>query len=57
MTDIILAALSAGLIAFLTLFIISFFTLGVITGVIHLVTGVYRSLVFGKASAYDEQTV
>ncbi len=57
MTDIILAGLSAGLIAFLTLFIISFFTLGLITGVVHLVTAVYRSLVYGKDSAYEEQTV
>jgi hypothetical protein len=55
MTDIILAGLSAGLIAFLALFIISFFTLGLITGVMHLVTLVYRSLVFGKTSAYEEQ--
>jgi energy-converting hydrogenase Eha subunit A len=57
MTDIILAGLSAGLVAFLALFIISFVTLGVIAGVIHLVTAVYRSLVFGKNSAYEEQTV
>jgi preprotein translocase subunit SecD len=57
MTDFILAGLSAGLIAFLTLYVISFFTLGVITGVIHLVAAVYRSLVLGKTSAYEEQTV
>ena len=57
MIDIILAGLSAGLIAFLTLFIISFVILGAITGVIHLVTTVYRSLVFGKTPAYEEQTV
>lgn len=57
MTDIIITGLIAGLIAFLALFIISFFILGVITGVIHLVTTVYRNLVFGKAPAYEEQTV
>ena len=55
MTDFILAGLSAGLLAFLTLFIISFVTLGVITGVIHMVTLVYRSLVFGKTVDYEEQ--
>jgi preprotein translocase subunit SecD len=57
MVDFILAGLSAGLLAFLALFIISFVTLGVITGVIHLVTAIYRSLVFGKNPAYREQTV
>ncbi len=55
MTDFILAGLSAGLLAFLTLFIISFVTLGVITGIIHLITLVYRSLVFGKTVDYEEQ--
>ncbi|MDX2452082.1 hypothetical protein [Desulfosarcina sp.] len=55
MIDFILAGLSAGLLAFLTLFIISFVTLGLITGVIHLVTLVYRSLVFGKTATYEEQ--
>jgi len=57
MVDFILAGLSAGLLAFFALFIISFVTLGVITGVIHLVTAIYRSLVFGKNPAYREQTV
>jgi hypothetical protein len=56
MTDFVLAGLSAGLVAFLTLFIISFITLGLITGVIHLATFVYRSLVIGKTAAYEEQT-
>lgn len=55
MTDFILAGLSAGLLAFLTLFIISFVTLGVITGIIHLITLVYRSLVLGKTVDYEEQ--
>ena len=55
MTDFILAGLSAGLLAFLTLFMISFVTLGVITGVIHLITLVYRSLVFGKTVDYEEE--
>ena len=39
------------------LFIISFFTLGMITGVIHLVTLVYRSLFGGESHSYQEQTV
>jgi len=55
MIDFILAGLSAGLLAFLALFIISFVTLGLITGVIHLVTLVYRSLIFGKTPTYEEQ--
>ncbi len=55
MIDFILAGLSAGLLAFLALFIISFFTLCLITGVIHLVTHVHRSLVFGKTATYEEQ--
>jgi preprotein translocase subunit SecD len=55
MIDFILAGLSAGLLAFLALFIISFVTLGLITGVIHLVTLVYRSLVFGKTPTYEDQ--
>jgi preprotein translocase subunit SecD len=56
MIDYILAGLSAGLFAFLTLFIFSFVTLSVITGVIHLFSTVYRVLVFGKTQAYREQT-
>lgn len=56
MIDYILAGLGAGLFAFLTLFIISFITLGVITGLIHLVAAVYRSLVIGKTQTYREQT-
>ena len=55
MIDFILAGLSAGLLAFLALFIISFVTLGLITGVIHLVALVYRSLVFGKTPTYEDQ--
>ena len=55
MIDFILAGLSAGLLAFLALFIISFVTLGLITGVIHWVTLLYRNLIFGKTQAYDEQ--
>ena len=55
MTDFMLAGLSAGLFAFLALFIISFIALGMITGVIHLVTLVYRSLVIGKTPAYEKQ--
>jgi len=56
MIDYILAGLSAGLFAFLILFIVSFVTLSVITGIIHLVAAVYRSLIFGKTQAYREQT-
>ena len=55
MIDFILAGLSAGLFAFLTLFVVSFITLGTITGMIHLVTAVYRSLVNDKSQPYREQ--
>lgn len=57
MIDIVLAALSAALLAFLTLFIISFVTLGLIAGVVHLIATGYRSLVDDKTAAYREQTV
>ena len=55
MTDFVLAGLSAGLLAFLALFILSFVTLGLITAVIHLVAFVYRSLVFGKTVDCEKQ--
>ena len=56
MIDFILAGLSAGLLAFLTLFVVSFITLGLITGMVHLVSAVYRSLVADKSQPYQEQT-
>ena len=55
MTDFILAGLSAGLLAFMALFIISFVTLGMVSGIIHVATLVYRSLVFGKTADYEKQ--
>lgn len=55
MIDFIIAGLSAGLLAFLALFIISFVTLGLITSIIHWVTLLYRNLVFGKTQSYEEQ--
>lgn len=56
MIDFILAGLSAGLFAFLALFIVSFVTLGLITGAIHLVAVLYRSMFIGKTQHYQEQT-
>lgn len=56
MNEFIIAGLSAGLLAFLALYIISFIALGMITGVIHLVTLVYRSLGIGRPPAYEEQS-
>ncbi|WP_372682501.1 hypothetical protein [Desulfosarcina sp.] len=56
MTDFILAGLSAGLLAFVALFILSFVTLGLISGMIHLATLAYRSLVFSKTIDYKGQT-
>jgi hypothetical protein len=55
MTDFVLAGLSAGLLAFFALFILSFVTLGLVTGAIHLVAFVYRSLVFGKSVDGEKQ--
>lgn len=55
MTDFILAGLSAGVFAFLTFFIVSFVTLGVITGAVHLIARAYRSLLFSKPQTYQEQ--
>ena len=55
MIDFILAGLSAGLLAFLALFIISFVTLGLITGVIHWITVLYRNLFFVKTQASEKQ--
>lgn len=56
MNEFIIAGLSAGLLAFLALYIISFIALGMITGVIHLVSLVYRSLGIGRPPAYEEQS-
>lgn len=55
MIDFILAGLSAGLFVFITLFIVSFVTLGAVTGVIHLVATVYRNLSGNKSGVYEEQ--
>lgn len=57
MIDFILAGLSAGLFAFLALFVVSFITLGLITGAIHLLAVAYRSLFIGKHEYYQEQAV
>lgn len=57
MIDFILAGLSAGLFAFFALFVVSFVTLGLITGAIHLAAVVYRSLFIGKNEYYQEQPV
>lgn len=56
MIDFILAGLSAGLLAFCALFFVSFVTLGVVTGMIHLVAVVYRSLFIDKSHPYQKQT-
>lgn len=45
MIDFILAAMSAALLAFLTCFILSFITLGLIAGAVHLV-GLVRDSLF-----------
>lgn len=56
MINLILAGMGAGLLVFCTLFIVSFITLVVITGIIHLVTVVYRSLFFEKPIPHRQQT-
>ena len=57
MIDFILAGLSAGLFAFFSLFVVSFVTLGLVTGVIHVVTLIVRSLFADKRQYGQEQTV
>lgn len=56
MIDFILAGLTAGLFTFFALFVVSFVVLGVVTGFIHLVAVVFRSLFIGKSRPYQEQT-
>lgn len=57
MIDFILAGLSAGLFTFCALFVVSFVTLGLVTGAIHLVALLFRNLFVGKSRNYQEQTV
>ena len=57
MIDFILAGLSAGLFAFCALFVVSFVTLGLVTGSIHLVTLLFRNLLIEKNRNFREQTV
>jgi hypothetical protein len=56
MIDYILAGLSAGLFAFLILFLFSFVALGLTAGLVHLIVAAYRGLRSGKPSHYGEQT-
>jgi hypothetical protein len=56
MIDFILAGLSAGLFAFLILFLFSFVALGLTTGLVHLIVAAYRGLQSGKPSHYRELT-
>jgi hypothetical protein len=57
MIDFILAGLSAGLFAFFSLFVLSFVTLGLVTGVIHVAALIIRSLLGDKNQYGQEQTV
>jgi hypothetical protein len=56
MIDFMFATLGAVLLVFCTLFIISFVTLGMITGLIHLVAAAYRSLFISQSNPYPEPT-
>ena len=56
MIDFILAGLSAGIIAFVTFFMVSFIILGLFTGIVHLASVIYRSLLVAKPQAFQEQT-
>ena len=56
MIDFILAGLSAGLFAFLILFLFSFVALGLTTGLVHLIVAAYRGLQSGNPSHYRELT-
>lgn len=57
MIHYIFIGLISGLVVFLTLFLFSFLTLGVVTGCIHLVAFIFRNLFLGKTPAYREQPV
>jgi hypothetical protein len=56
MIDFLLAGLSAGLFAFLALFILSFVALGMVTGSVHLIMAMHRSLFGEKSRDYRGQT-
>lgn len=55
MLDYILFGLVSGLIVFFSLFLVSFITLGLITGFIRLIAFVLRELGL-ESPAYQEQT-
>ena len=57
MIDFFLAGLSAGLFAFLALFIVSFVTLGMVTGSVHLIMALHRTLIGQKPRNYRDQAV
>jgi hypothetical protein len=57
MIDFFLAGLSAGLFAFLALFILSFATLGMVTASMHLLMAVNRALFGDKPRDYQDQAV
>lgn len=56
MIDFILAGLSAGLFVFLIFFIVSFVTLGMVTGTVQLLTMAYRWVLTDKGHTHQEQT-
>lgn len=57
MLDYLLTGLSAGILVFLTLFFISFITLGVITGFVHLSSVIYRGLFVVKVPSYRSRAL
>ena len=57
MVDSVLAGWGAVLFAFLICFIVSFVTLGLIRGIVHLISLGYRVIMGPKAASYQEQAV
>ena len=57
MVDYVLAGLGAVLFAFLICFIVSFVTLRLIRGIVHLISLGYRVIMGPKAASYQEQAV
>lgn len=56
MIDYIIVGLVSGLMVFITLFLVSFITLGLISGFIHLILIGFHGFRVGKSSAYRQQT-
>lgn len=57
MIDYVFAGLGAVLLVFIICFIVSFVTLSLISGIVHLISSGYRLIMGPKAASYREQAV